>query len=149
LENIYGLANNIGQNSSFNMPGPTSEQPRSTYKVAGITIPAYKDLPPVPGMPHGCTWGLWDSNGQRDQLGTLNLLTSEVVLQARKEIQLGISVAVNWSLDKCSTPHSQRKKPEHRILLLPEWVGHDDEININTQSGSQWDGFRESYPATG
>jgi hypothetical protein len=46
-------------------------------------------------MPHGCTWGLWDSNGQRDQLGTLNLLTPEVVLQARKEIQLGISVAVN------------------------------------------------------
>ena len=107
-------------------------------------MPAYKDLPQVPGMPHGCTWGLWDSNGKRDQLGTLNLLTPKVILEARKEIQLGVSVAINWSMDKCSTPHSQRKKPEHRIFLLPDWVGHDDEVNINTQSGSQWDGFRES-----
>ena len=133
-------------NSTFDMPG-LSLGAGGTLRVAGVLVPAYKDLPPVPGMPHGCTWGLWDSNGQRDQLGTLNLLTPEVVLEARKEIQLGVSVAINWSLDKCSTPHSQRKKPEHRIFLLPDWVGHDDEVNINTQSGSQWDGFREPCAA--
>lgn len=142
------MAGTTAQTSSFNMPGLSSEGTdvlNPTLIVAGISVPAYKDLPPVPGMPHGCTWGLWDSNGQRDQLGTLNLLTPEVVLEARKEIQLGVSVAINWSMNKVSTPHSQRKKPDHRILLLPDWVGHDDEVNINTQSGSQWDGFRECF----
>ena len=117
----------------------------SKVKSASTTatsLPSYKNLPPVPGMPHGCTWGLWDSGGVRDELGTLNLLTPEVVMEARKEIQLGISIAVNWSLDNCSSPHSRRKSPEHRIFPLPDWTGHDDEISVNTQSGSQWDGFR-------
>lgn len=112
----------------------------STFNAKNL--PAYKDIPVVPGMPHGCAWGLWDKDGEKDQLGSLNLLTPEVVLEARKEIQEGVSVAINWSLDNCQTPHSQRKKPEHRIVLLPDFVGHDDELNINTQSGSQWDGFR-------
>ena len=110
--------------------------------MTAISLPSYEKLPPVLGMPHGCTWGLWDSGGARDELGTLNLLTPEVVVEARKEIQLGISIAINWSLDNCSSPHSQRKSPEHRIFPLPDWVGHDDEISVNTQSGSQWDGFR-------
>ncbi len=107
-----------------------------------LSLPSYENLPPVPGMPHGCTWGLWDSAGERDELGTLNLLTTEVVIEAKEEIQLGISIAINWSLDNCSSPHSQRKKPEHRIFPLPDWTGHDDEISVNTQSGSQWDGLR-------
>ena len=109
-------------------------------------LPSYAELPPVSGMPHGCTWGLWDSDGKHDQLGTLNLLTPDVVLEAKKEIQLGINIAINWSLDNCSTPHSQRKRPEHRIIPLPDWTGHDDEVHMNTQSGSQWDGFRELLP---
>ena len=112
--------------------GPSTERP-----------PAFKDLPPVAGMPHGCAWGLWDVKGLKDDVGTLNLLTPERILTARQEIQLGISVAINWSLDNCQTPHSHRKPPEHRILRLPDWIGHDDEINMNTQSGSQWDGLRE------
>jgi hypothetical protein len=27
-------------------------------------------------------------------------------------------------------------------MPLPDWIGHDDEVEMNTQSGSQWDGFR-------
>jgi hypothetical protein len=50
-------------------------------------LPSYDDIPAVPGMPHGCAWGLWDKNGEKDQLGSLNLLTSEVVQEAGKEIQ--------------------------------------------------------------
>ena len=105
-------------------------------------LPSYNSLPSVPGMPHGCAWGLWDAPGKKDDLGTLNLLTPDVIRAARDEIQLGISVAINWSLDNCATPHSHRKPPDHVIKPLPDWVGHDDEISMNTQSGSQWDGFR-------
>ncbi|KAJ5609952.1 hypothetical protein N7510_006671 [Penicillium lagena] len=108
------------------------------------TLPSYQAIPSVSGMPHGCTWGFWDSysNGQPDELGTLNLLTPDRVLQAKEEVKLGISVAINWPLDKCSTPHSNRRKPELQIHPLPDWEGNDDEIHMNTQSGSQWDGFR-------
>lgn len=52
-------------------------------------LPSYDDIPAVPGMPHGCAWGLWDKNGEKDQLGALNLLTPEVVQEAGKEIQTG------------------------------------------------------------
>lgn len=108
-------------------------------------LPTYAELPAVPNMPHGCTWGMWDHDGHRDELGTLNLLTASTILAAKDEIQYGKSIAVNWSLDNCETPHSNRKRPTHRILQLPDWVGHDDEVEMNTQSGSQWDGFRKSH----
>lgn len=108
---------------------------------ACVSLPTYANIPPVPGLPHGCTWGLWDTPTHRDELGTLNLLTPSVVCEARNEIQSGIRVAINWSLDNCSRPHSQRRSPEHRIIELLDWIGHDDEISVNTQSGSQWDGL--------
>ena len=57
-------------------------------------LPDFKDLPAVKGMPHGCAWGLFDKDGKRDNLGTLNLLTPEVVMDAKKEIQTGVSVAL-------------------------------------------------------
>ncbi|KAK4951212.1 hypothetical protein LTR10_010185 [Elasticomyces elasticus] len=108
-------------------------------------LPSFADLPAVEGMPHGCAWGLFDKNGQRDNLGTLNLLTPEVVLQAKEEIQTGESVSVNWQLDKVHTPGFGRKATEHRFIDLKPAGGHpvhDDELHINTQSGSQWDGFK-------
>lgn len=52
-------------------------------------LPSFKDLPEVPGMPHGCAWGIWDKDGEKDELGSLNLLTPEVVREAGKEIQAG------------------------------------------------------------
>lgn len=59
-------------------------------------IPDYKDLPPVPGMPPGCAWGVWDKDGVKDEVGSLNILTPEVVLEAKKEIQTGISVSLKY-----------------------------------------------------
>lgn len=108
----------------------------------GSNLPDFKDMPAVPGMPHGCAWGLFDKKGKKDEFGTLNLLTPDVVTAARLEIQEGVSVAINWSQDNCKVPHSGRIRPEHRIVRLPDWTGHDDEVTMNTQSGSQWDGFR-------
>lgn len=57
-------------------------------------LPKYTDLPPVPGMPPGCAWGIWDTDGVKDQIGSLNLLTPENTLQAKKEIQTGVSVSL-------------------------------------------------------
>jgi hypothetical protein len=57
-------------------------------------LPSYEDIPPVKGMPHGCAWGLWDRNGEKDQLGSLNMLTPAKVLAAKQEIKVGVSVSL-------------------------------------------------------
>jgi hypothetical protein len=57
-------------------------------------LPDFDDLPTVEGMPQGCAWGIFDKDGKKDKLGTLNLLIPEVVLQAVSEIQLGESVSL-------------------------------------------------------
>jgi hypothetical protein len=67
------------------------------------SLPDYKDLPPVEGMPHGCAWGLWDKPGQpKDQLGALNLLTPEVVQEAIKEVKTGERCALKYFACECN-----------------------------------------------
>jgi hypothetical protein len=44
-------------------------------------LPTFDELPMFKNMP-GCAWSLW---GEKDQLGTVNLLTEEVVARAAKE----------------------------------------------------------------
>ena len=105
-------------------------------------LPDWKDMPPVEGMPHGCAWGLFDKeDGTKDELGTLNLLTPEVILRAKEEIQTGRSVALNWGLDKLSQETMGRSVLKHEFvdwrtkdpkLSFYSW---DDEIAINTQTG--------------
>lgn len=131
----------------------------SVHQWNGHTLPTYDEMPKLPGTVQGSSWGLWEQLLQLkepDQLGSLNLLCPEVVRAAKQEIRQGISVAINWNMRYCSHPQSNRQHPSHRIFPLSEagqdWIGHDDEVSFNTQSGSQWDGFREylrrsSYPA--
>jgi len=106
-------------------------------------LPSFKSLPAVEGMPHGCAWGQFDQPGQgRDQLGTLNLLTPQVVLEAKNEIKDGDSVALNWGMENIANPGFGRKPLMHKRFSLDPFIAHDDEIEINTQAGSQWDGFK-------
>lgn len=57
-----------------------------------IMHPKFADLPVDKNGPHGNAWGLW---GPDDQIGTLNLLTDDVVAQAAKEcIQTGQRVSL-------------------------------------------------------
>ncbi|RFU74116.1 cyclase [Trichoderma arundinaceum] len=108
-------------------------------------LPAWDDIPEVPGMPKGCAWGLFDRDGQRDQVGTLNLLTPEKILEAKEEIQHGESVCLNWFLHHVPDPAAERKPFEHKIKSLRHlgYAAYDDEISINTQTSSQWDGLIE------
>ncbi|KAJ7041919.1 putative cyclase-domain-containing protein [Mycena alexandri] len=86
--------------------------------------------------------GVW---GSEDQLGTVNLLTDAVVkAAAAAEIKMGKSVSLNWPLNFPEKPMFERKSPEINMKLRePQIYGvRDDEIHINTQSGTQWDGMR-------
>lgn len=57
-------------------------------------LPTFAELPDIRGHPKGCTWGLWDRDGKPDELGTLNLLTPDIVRKAVGEVQWGISVSL-------------------------------------------------------
>ena len=76
-------------------------------------IPDYDDLPAVKGMPQGCAWGIFDKDGKKDNLGTINLITPEVVKAAVSEVKEGVSVSLKYA----SIGSPQRKKM--LTLLLP------------------------------
>ncbi|SPJ71472.1 uncharacterized protein FTOL_01200 [Fusarium torulosum] len=113
------------------------------------SVPDYDDLPKVEGMPKGCAWGVFDQNGEKDKVGTLNFLTPEVVRNAALEVKDGISISLNWpinAMNKLNIPG--RAASEHKILYIPESMAAlpfdqgkswDDEIAFNTQCSSQWD----------
>ncbi|KAF8514692.1 hypothetical protein BU17DRAFT_94199 [Hysterangium stoloniferum] len=103
-------------------------------------LPKFHELPSLAGMP-GCAWEVW---GKDDELGTVNLLTDEVVAKAAKEeIKSGKRITLSWPINFPAKPVFGRRSPEHTILVHPAVpVVNDDELYINTQSGSQWDGLR-------
>ncbi|KAJ7071791.1 putative cyclase-domain-containing protein [Mycena belliarum] len=106
------------------------------------TLPNYDELPPFKNFP-GCAWGVW---GEQDQLGTVNLLTDTLVKQtAAEEIQTGRTVSLNWPLNFPDKPVFGRLPPEINLIQKQKEgrrYSRDDEIHINTQSGTQWDGLR-------
>ncbi|KAG6358996.1 hypothetical protein INS49_012516 [Diaporthe citri] len=92
--------------------------------------------------PIGNAWGLWDIG---DQLGMLNRLNESTTVAALQEVQHGIRVCTDWTLDNPLVPPFGRKPFEHDFVTKFFQTGRssiDDTININTQSSSKWDGFR-------
>ncbi|KAF9010714.1 putative cyclase-domain-containing protein [Cyathus striatus] len=119
-----------------------------------ITFPPLDNLPFREGDPEGAIWGFYEhvSNapaGFKDELGSLNLLTPKRILHAAQtQIRCGKVVSLNWALHKPATASqiglNGRACLAHRVFRWAragEMVILDDEIAINTQSGSQWDGF--------
>jgi hypothetical protein len=96
-------------------------------------LPLRKDGPP------GNAWGRF---GSQDQLGTLNLLTPEVTRKAAQEITEGFRVATDWPLGSMSTPCFSRDPLRHTFKHKAPRTINDDMLALNTQSSSQWDGFR-------
>ena len=101
------------------------------------TLPSYDDLPVRPDAPPGSSWGLW---GDDDVFGCLNLLTPERIVRAAGLVTKGAVFALNLDHDLPDPPLFGRAAPEHTVL--GEGTGHDDVLSFNTQSSSQWDGFR-------
>lgn len=67
--------------------------------MASLKIPDFDDLPKVEGMPQGCAWGVFDKDGKKDVLGTINLLTPDVVKAALTEATEGISISLKCVSD--------------------------------------------------
>lgn len=118
-------------------------------------LPDYDDLPRRAGL--RCAWEVWQPLGT-DRLGCLNLLTAERTAAAARAVERGAVFALNWSMGLPDPPLFSRARYEHTVTGSDVSVGHDDVLDRwNTQSSSQWDGFRhirnpaarEDEPGTG
>lgn len=99
----------------------------------------FNSLPLDPNGPPGNAWGRF---GPNDELGTLNLLTPEVVVEAAKEIRSGVRISLDWPLSLPSYPSFGRDPfKQEKILRSPNCV-YDDVLTFNSQGSTQWDGFR-------
>ncbi|KAL2828400.1 hypothetical protein BDW59DRAFT_178828 [Aspergillus cavernicola] len=102
-------------------------------------FPSRKELPKIEGAPDGAAW-VW---GKDDQIGRLNLLTPARVKAAAAEIRTGEMVRLDLPADVPKTPAFGREVSQHKIKPLgSDGVYYDDVYIMNTQSGTQWDGFR-------
>jgi Putative cyclase len=102
-------------------------------------LPSFDQLPVEEGQPAESSWGLW---GEHDVFGTLNLLTPERALRAAQSIRTGRSFALNLELTLPDPPLFGRPHFRHEVTGATN-RGHDDLLHEwNTQSSSQWDGFR-------
>lgn len=105
-----------------------------------LDLPKYSDLPLNEGDPFRSAWGLY---GKYDQLGFLNRLTDEVVLEAAKEIKTGTRISLNWPMDaQGDIPFFGRQVFHKNVYPWPPSTANDDTWTFNTQSSSQWDGLR-------
>src|SRR5688500_12293971 len=94
--------------------------------------------PPYDELPSHSSWGVW---GDEDVLGCLNLLTPERVVAARDCIRKGAVFALNLEMELPEPALFGRGGFVHDVLTTE--VSHDDVLSgWNTQSSSQWDGFR-------
>lgn len=118
------------------------------------TVPNYRDLPRRAGLP--AAWDLWP--GEQAVFGSLNLLTPERVVAAARLVQRGAVFALNWDMRLPDPPLFDRQPFVHEVTGGATSTSHDDVLHgWNTQSSSQWDGFRhirnhaarEDEPGTG
>ena len=101
--------------------------------------PAFDALPLDKNGPPGNAWGLY---GKQDQLGSLNQLTPAVVANAAKEIRTGERVSLDWTLNNPSPSFFGRQSLTWKMHPSKGRPVNDDSIQLNTQCGTQWDGFR-------
>jgi kynurenine formamidase len=112
---------------------PDADEPTRT------SLPTYRDLPQRAGLP--AAWDLWAP--EQRVFGNLNLLTPERISAAGQLIRRGAVFALNWSMRQPDPPMFERQPFAHEVTGGPASTSHDDVLhNWNTQSSSQWDGFR-------
>ena len=101
-------------------------------------IPSYSELPIRAGAPAGAAWGVF---GDDDEVGTINLLTPERVVDAASSIRSGKVFALNLPINIPDPPLFTRGKHSHTVKIFPtaDFVLDDYLDNFYPQASSQWD----------
>jgi kynurenine formamidase len=101
--------------------------------------PTYDELVSRTDAPPGSSWGLWPG---REVLGCLNRITPERRQRAAGLVRSGEVYALDLDPEQPDPPLFQRARMTREVTWLGD-VGHDEILSgYNTQSSSQWDGFR-------
>jgi kynurenine formamidase len=110
-------------------------------------LPRYRDLPgPTASRPAGAAWGLF---GESDEVGTLNLLTPDLVRRAASLVRWGTVFPLNWRMDLPAPPLLGRGAV--RRVEKDLGPGTDDYYDdFYPQASSQWDALRHvGHPTYG
>jgi hypothetical protein len=103
-------------------------------------VPSFAELLQRSDAPPGSSWRLF---GEHDELGTLNFLTPERILEARQCIRRGAFFNLDCSLDAFDPPIlAHRKTMKHSIFGSSPHHRDDCIDSFYLQSGSQIDGLR-------
>ncbi|KAJ5553209.1 hypothetical protein N7494_002587 [Penicillium frequentans] len=123
---------------SVKMSAKTQDPNQLPWDPNCTQFPLLDELPKLPNAPEGAAW-VW---GDDDQLGRLNLLTKERVMASAREITSGEMIRLDLPLNVPEKPAFDRETFNHNIKTVVEDIVYDDTYTLNTQSGTQWDGFR-------
>jgi kynurenine formamidase len=101
-------------------------------------LPTFDQLPVRRGAPAESAWGVF---GDDDELGCLNFLTPEGLVEAARLVQAGKIFRLDAKVGFAKPPLFGRAAVAHKIVNLGP-LAHDDLLDsFNTQEGSQWDGL--------
>lgn len=102
-------------------------------------LPSFDELPILEGLglPHA-----WDVFGRDDNLGTINLLTPDRVLQATQTVTKGQVVNLSLPLTEPDPPLFGRQPLRHEIYELDRNTLDDRVDSLFPQVSSQWDSLR-------
>ncbi|EKM74941.1 hypothetical protein AGABI1DRAFT_123433 [Agaricus bisporus var. burnettii JB137-S8] len=116
-----------------------------------VEFPPYNALPFKKGDPEGNYDYHYYGSTTIDELGALNLLTQRRILRASQaQIQVGKVCSLNWAMHKPSPNPLGRQAIKHKVARYSDSKFIiDDEVSMNTQIGTQWDGFRHFGHASG
>lgn len=102
-------------------------------------LPSYDELPVRADAPPGSSWGVFDD----DRLGTLSLLDADTAVAAAELVTDGTTFGLNAPMNLPDPPLFGRSAMRHEVTSGRSGASHDDVLHgWNTQSSSQWDGFR-------
>ena len=104
-------------------------------------FPRFAELPVKAGAPNESSWGVF---GDDDELGCLNFLSAEGIVDAARLVQKGKVFRLDTRINYAKPPLFARAPARHTITKFDQFglLGHDDSLdNYNTQEGSQWDGL--------
>jgi len=110
-------------------------------KIDFNKIPKFSELPVKPGAPPDSNWGVF---GDDDEVGCVNFLTEDGVIDAAKLVRKGQVFRLDTPINYASPPLFDRGPVSHTKKSFESLglLGFDDVLNsYNTQEGSQWDGL--------
>jgi hypothetical protein len=109
-------------------------------------LPAYDELPIRDGLPPRSAWGVFAD----PRRGTLEVLGRDEALAGLACARDGAVHPLDLDLALVEPPLFGRAALRHEVLGELGGGSHDDLLHLNTQSSSQWDGFRHvAHPVHG